>query len=418
MSKPIEGEYNDNLRTVKTVQHGQQQVESVDSGRIDTIRDNGTIAGHTSNGERSYVKPTGEAMVIHSDSTVRLNADETIDRWGSNKTESAKHEALSSNEKAFLDKNKANIDLRDLAEIHRRLKGDKTQLDAFYGSLSRVDQIPSYDAAEKNALMQNIMHHVGNPADIYQGAIGTCNVAVLQRELAMTDPQRYASVLIDAASNNLVDPSTGKKVEVDPANLKLHDLSERDLASRIFQSMALNLLFSPGKYLNTNDTNGKLYDRSGNLMAFAGLNMAQINELAHKVSGLEHCQVLIKSPEDFITAFEKNGRRPMTISVDARKPPIVPTDSGTGGHVVTVVGVERQGDSIKVKLQNQWGLADDHSTPETEVDAAELAENMKDDPLAIILGKQGDVYKIVDGKLVLDEESTRAEAQALERSMN
>jgi hypothetical protein len=234
----------------------------------------------------------------------------------------------------------------------------------------------------------------------------------------MTDPQRYVQLLVDAASNNLSDAASGKKIDLDQQNLKLRDLSERDLASRVFQSMALNMLYYPGKYQQTPDTTGRLFDRDGNLMDFNGLNMAQITVLAGKLTGKEHCQVLIHSGEDLLKAFEKNGRRPMTIGVDALKPPFTDSDQGTGGHVVTITNIERSASGVKVYMQNQWGLSEDHSTPETAVDGDELAENMKDEPLVIIRGPQNKVFKIEDDKFEIDEDATRKQIAEFERSMN
>ena len=61
LAKPIEGEYNEDLRTVTTTQHGHKQVESVDSGRIDIYEPRWQHPGKTANGEKSTIKPSGEA---------------------------------------------------------------------------------------------------------------------------------------------------------------------------------------------------------------------------------------------------------------------------------------------------------------------------------------------------------------------
>ena len=78
--------------------------------------------------------------------------------------------------------------------------------------------------------------------------------------------------------------------------------------------------------------------------------------------------------------------------------------------------MEKNGKGINVYMQNQWGLSSDHSTPETTVDADLLAQNMVNDPLAIILGPQGQVLKIENGKFEVDKEATRNELAKLERS--
>jgi hypothetical protein len=408
-------EFNQDLRTVTTMRNGHKQVEDFESGRTDIMEPDGTVRGIAANGEKSTIKPSGEVMVEHSDSAVRLNSDGTVDRWGGSPDESARREPLSPGEKSFLDRHRGSIDLRDLAEIHGRFKGESRRLDGFYAALSKVEDIPAFSAAEKQALIQNIIHHVADPADINQGAIGTCVIAVVQRELAVSDPERYIGFIVDAASNKLRDASTGARIKLDPANLKMHDFSNRDLASRVFQTAALNLVYFPGNYVNTLDTNAEVHDRGGNLRDYSGLIMPVVAELAYKVTGKEHSMVKINSAEDLAAAFEANQRRPMIAFVNASTPPFATSDNGFSGHVVTVSGIDK-GPPLKVFVQNQWGLKNDHSTPESAVDGALLVRNMQRNSLVLVLGPQQKVLKIDKGKFVVDEDATRDQLGKYERS--
>src|SRR5262249_19805061 len=116
-----------------------KSVETFSPGRTDRIRSDGTIDGRTATGDVSTVKPSGEATVLHSAGTgVRLNANGTIDRWGRSDSDNANGEALSPVEDNYL-KSHPDVDRRALAEIHQRLQGDNTKLDAFYTQPERVD---------------------------------------------------------------------------------------------------------------------------------------------------------------------------------------------------------------------------------------------------------------------------------------
>jgi hypothetical protein len=64
------------------------------------------------------------------------------------------------------------------------------------------------------------------------------------------------------------------------------------------------------------------------------------------------------------------------------------------------------------------GTANDHSTPDNDADASVLIKNIKEQPLGIILGEQGKVYKISSGNFEIDQEATRKQMESLERSMS
>src|SRR5262249_49635502 len=99
------GTYNADTGQIRyPTRDGGQRIDSIAPGRTDIVKADGTIEGATATGEKSYVKPSGEAVVEHADGTkVRLNPYGTIDRWGSSDGDAATREPLSNNEKAFLD---------------------------------------------------------------------------------------------------------------------------------------------------------------------------------------------------------------------------------------------------------------------------------------------------------------------------
>jgi len=157
-------------------------IESFSPGRADVVKRDGTIEGTTVSGDKSTLKPNGEARVLHADQTgVRLNADGTIDRWGPQEKDNANREVLSPEEKNYL-KAHNDIDRRDFAEIHRRFIEKPEKLAEFYKELGTIDGANNLTDQEKTALRRDIMHHVAYPGEIYQGRSPSCNVSVVQRD--------------------------------------------------------------------------------------------------------------------------------------------------------------------------------------------------------------------------------------------
>lgn len=360
-------------------------VESFAPGRTDSVRPDGTIQGTTKTGDFSVLRKDGEATVLHSDGTgVRLNTDGTIDRWGPRDRDNAHKERLSPVEEQFL-RGHPDIDRRDFAEIHRKLANDPAKLDSFIIELSKIDSAKNLSDREKSALRKDIMRHVAYPGEIYQGRTPSCNVSVVERDVAMLMPDSYAKMIVEAVSEGSVTLSDGSKVPLDPNNLKLADSSGRNLASRIFQTAAIQAEFHPRRvFRNSEDGVGRLYPTPYNPadkpIVFAGMNMAHIIDIRHKLTGEEKTVALIDNTAELIKAFEINGGGPMIAAVDGSKPPFEnngPVGPGSSAnHVVTITRIE-SGPPVKVYLHNQWGLANDHSTKETAVDGAKLIENMR-----------------------------------------
>ncbi len=91
---------------------------------------------------------------------------------------------------------------------------------------------------------KTLMHHVAYPDEIVQGRSPTCNVAVLEIEMAKNYPAKYVDFVVDAVSKDGKGSESyktigGKTVRFDENNLKMSDMSGRDLASRVFQTAAL-----------------------------------------------------------------------------------------------------------------------------------------------------------------------------------
>src|SRR4030095_6781296 len=104
------------------------------------------------------------------------------------------------------------------------------------------------------------MHPVAHPAEIYQGRSPSCNVSVVERDMAMAHPDKYVDTVVNAVSDASLQLADGSTVPMDPLNWKMSDSRGRDLASRIFQSAAIKSTFYPDyEFRNTEDGVGRIY---------------------------------------------------------------------------------------------------------------------------------------------------------------
>ncbi len=419
-----ESRYDANQATVSYRLGKQRIIEPLAPGRVDVVAANGTIEGRAVNGETSHLKPNGEAVVQHSDGRrVRLNADNTVDRWGPGASDTAKGERLSAAESTYL-KNHSDIDRRDFAEVHRRFSDRPILRDKFFRALAEIDDAKNLSAGEKTALRKNLMSHVARPSEIYQGSSMCCNVATIQRDMAITMPDRYVNVVLNSLSKQEIPLADGKTQKVDGANLKMADTTGRDMATRAFQTLAVGLAFPGGTFKNTVDGVGILRDSDENRAAFDGIHMGQIALVRKLLTGQEKPVIHVDRMSDLVDMFNENGGRSMTIHVDATKPPF-----GAGGpvgdlgsHVVTLTRIDK-GPPTMFYVQNQWGLTSDHSTKETAIPAdilwaAMTANNEDAKVIATTAGGKLDhtkVYTFKDGKLKVDDEKTKEQAGVLER---
>jgi hypothetical protein len=371
--------------------------ESYSPGRTEIVLKNGHTTGYSITGDMSYAGPSGtnEAMVFHGadNAGVMIGADNKVTIWDKN---GKRTEELSATEQSFLAKN-PDIDKRDAAELHRRLSPDQQKIDAFYKSLERIETANNLTASEKASLRQNLVRHVAFPAEIYQGKSPTCNVSVVQREIAMTSPDKYADFVVGAVSDGKHATSDGTEIRFNQDNLKMADSSGRDLASRIFQTAAVNVILYPqGKALvNTetgvgeirtilseyqnwwNDENEFVY--GSNAKSFQGLFVDQIADALGKLTGENRGGVYVDSAEELAALYRANGDKPLTLAVNGSEYPFDnagPVGDGKGeNHVVTIVGIDN-GPPVKFLVQNQWGLQSDRSTALTAIDAEDLMFNI------------------------------------------
>jgi len=208
-------------------------------------------------------------------------------------------------------------------------------------------------------------------------------VSVVERDLAINDPTKYASTVATAISEGKISVTdSSKPIPLDINNLKMADSSGRDLASRIFQTAALHAAFYPNKnYRNTANGVGEItagdHDPRGTKpIPFDGLTPGEIADTRYKLTGDEKAVTFIGTKDDLQQAIKLNDGPPVTVMVDASGPPFNgPASDHKPNHIVTITGTV-PGPPLKYLVQNQWGLASDHSTEFQAISAEDLFKNM------------------------------------------
>lgn len=406
--------------------NGMTVIEGFARGRVDTFGSDGVCRGQVTTNAQSQTEESwwhpqqAVAMVTRVDgSGVRLK-NGRIDFWNEHAT--VKNSELTAAEITFI-RSHPEIDLRLIAEVHQRLNGDKDQLELFYKQLSSLGEIRTVTESEKSSLAMSILKHIAHPAEISQGQTFCCNVTVVQRDLAINSPNLYVRTIVRALGEGKIETSDGLSIKLDRDNLKSKDYTGRDIASRVFQSLAVQVASFPDQFRNTPDGAGQLTDDRGNVKTFDGLSNDEIAKLIYDLTGREQALVKVSGVEELAAAFAANGRRPMIICVDALQPPFTRNPSDTEGpHVVTVTGLEcidrtSIPPKYKVFVQNQGGPQSDRSTPQTALDGDLLVQNMLSalaQGNAMIDGSMDKVYSIVDGALKEDKYATEARRQRQE----
>lgn len=352
-------------------------------GRIDNVASDGSRVGVTLTGELSYQTSDGSSGVVKPDNEgAQLSADGTIEMWSNG---AKVVDRLTAGEEAYL-KSHSDVDRRNVLEIHRRFANDKKRIDEFYEQLQRADTAKNLSLSEKKALVDSLMHHVAHPSEIYQGAAPTCGIANVERDMAMTQPDKYAGFVMDALVDGSFKSSDGTRVDFDIDNLKAKDFSGRDIASRAFQTAALNVLRYPHySFENTVNGGGQFHKtfrgvdmlRTGERDQLGGLYLEEIARMRNQLTGESKAVVHVDSTETLAKVLRKNNGKPMVVWVDSKTYPFGggPLDNGVGGHFTMITGME-DGPPMKFYVQNQWGLESDHSTRTTAIEGDDLFNNM------------------------------------------
>ncbi len=387
--------------------------ESIIPGIADKLR-GGTIDGIMSNGVKASTNFMGEALVERPEgNAVKLGPDNLVDVWDETGADSVRGESLSRQAIDFL-KKYPETDRRLIAEIHRRFRSDedsRAKSDNMFKKLTEVDGIKGLSTEQKQALRHSVLNHVAFPEAITQGdPTFVCGGATMQRQLAINHPEKYASTLVAGLSGSPLKNIGGKDVKFDQANLLMHDTTGRDIASRVFQSMAMSLAHSKLKFENTSTGVGSLSDGEGNRRSFNGLGLDRMAMVLSNLTDSPKAVVMVNSESDLIKLFSDNKEKSMPLRCQ-------PQGSALA-HVYNLVGIE-QGPPLKLRIQDHGGLTGDMSDAKTALKDLSEVFGDKGEATVVFGGKEPldpkKIYKMEDGRIAVDEQGTKEFRERRER---
>lgn len=287
-------------------------------------------------------------------------------------------------------------------------------------------------AEERSALAGQVMAQAANPTSVDQGYHNTCNVATVEARVYTKTPSEAARLVTQVATTGQFVAYDGTVVLVNP---KGHDTSndripkdgDRSHASEMFQVAAVNLHYAhenartdpPGQVFyeqeeakpGTEGTGESLRDYGKRppktLSDSPYLVDGSLTEISNTITGKNERGIVIAdarylavdegkvNPSHDVRTItgttelakvleqaKKDDKLPIIIKVNTEMPPFY-QDSGAGSaggsggaHVVTVTDYI-PGNPPKVKLDNQWGSAGDHTKDGTEVSLHELYRAMR-----------------------------------------
>jgi hypothetical protein len=381
----VEGGVSDTDRgELKQAVKGKSTVFNVLSRRMDEVSPAGDrkatiVAGRDALGndliDQSSVTAGGDVRIRHYDGS-GLDMDTKYDVTIKSPPAADEVSKLSPAEIQFVNAHKGKVDLRDVAEIHRRFRNKPAELISFYQELTKLDGCKNLNPAEVDAVRSNMMHHVACPQEINQGSSDNCAPSVVQRYMAMSCPSKYAFFMTQILNNNQFELQdlSGTKVAMNVRNWAMDEHSGRDIATRIFDNAAIQIEAERGHLKVTTDVKGAstLTDAAGHRKEFRGLLDAHISDLQFKLTGEKCSMVKIRTPADLHNALRLANGKPITIGVLQGAPPF---ENQSGEHVVTITDFF-PGPPPRVAVQNQYGSEMDHSTRDTLLDAQLVVDSM------------------------------------------
>jgi len=403
-AKQKEGKYDHQLGVISTPQKdGSVKIESLSSGREDIVKD-GKITGKTMLGERSTVDPGKETVVYNRDgSKLQFKPGENrISYWGPTGEPTGSEVLNADEQKYYNEQPDIQKDPRDFAELHRLYVGRESELKSIYGALVGFEENlkqavanQKLTAQEASALRKNILHDLTHTEDMDQQQMGSCNVEVVRREMALNVPARYVTTfsngligkvmvaekedLAEGAYTNAkpVEKLT-KVVPVDVNVLKTPDSTGRNLAARMFDNLAIEATIHPQMTWHPTPDGVGAYipkDATQDHDTFEGMWMGQIATCLSRLTGVKRTVVNVEDVKELSSALTANGGRSLIIAVEAGSNPVAaprPVAGEFTNHVITLIKIDEASD--KAWFQNNWGQEHDRST--TPVSAKSLIDNM------------------------------------------
>lgn len=191
--------------------------------------------------------------------------------------------------KALIDKlsTEGNLSSVNLQAINRILETSKGKEDLAQISVKLNDFINSskgrFNHKDKLEIVNNILHDLAYPADIYQGNKGTCSAAATQMRIAINNPMQYVDICTTLANDEAYKTTEGKIIKHNDTYMSQNgtNLDERSLSSKIIQNSFMDFAHSYNQKGFKDGDNTNYYDSR------VSIDGAQGKNLDDKIDGLK-----------------------------------------------------------------------------------------------------------------------------------
>ena len=241
--------------------------------------------------------------------------------------------------------------------------------------LDRQEKATGLTGKERLEISRDLVHNLAHPEDIKQGNKGTCALATTEYMLAREHPDVYAKSVAEWSTAGEVTSfgsgkvEAGKGAKIDPAEIHRNDGNpERGPASKVFQTGAANLAIAERgeKYVNyqpgtkevpavtqgkaptpIDDTGERIITADGKVKDWPGLYAKQQVDVLNKLTGDNYVadKLYSETPDQL--------KAQLTDAADKHGYPIkVSFLDGTGGHVVSITGIDSSKSPAEVVYQD------------------------------------------------------------------
>ncbi len=306
------------------------------------------------------------------------------------------------------DRRKFEADMQKLEERAATQPLSAKEVADTYDQLSRLLEAKDGTQPKENRVLaaESFAHHMASPTNIDQGQHNTCNVTSLEEHIMTRNPSKAAEIVATAALTGQWVAPDGKVIKLDSnsllpgpeeRNFPPND-SERSYATQLMNQVLVNdvgqrkmppMFYSQEKPQGRADTGERLryadgtdvptdaIRRNGDQAPWnrPDVTCGDMTESARRLTGdsnfvivgrgvdSEANLVSVGSAQELgqaLSAMKASGKLPAIIMVDINDPLF----NGAGDprkepnwHVISVVGYDEK--TGKVKLSNQWGIAND-----------------------------------------------------------
>jgi hypothetical protein len=321
--------------------------------------------------------------------------------------------------------------------VNRAIKAGMSnqEIATTFGAIQRLleqeSSVPGLTSADRINAAEGIMGEAANPGHTDQGFHDTCGASAIEDRMFALQPANAANMISSIALTGKYKAEDGKTISIPLDRSTILPGTEeseyppqdgtRSYASQLFQVGVMNdlaqqqshdgeeLIFYGQEELSLPSTFPKgtgavpvtAYDqgaqtktntgeywvgKNGSKVEFPGLAEFQVQSAYEDLTGnstpfvagqlgvgssveIDSANALVKA----VQAHQASGQLPMTLNVDASKPPFNDTEGGPGTHFVDITGVSYRNGVPYFQVANSWGTLYDKAYPASEIYAASVS---------------------------------------------